>query len=108
MLIDLSRGRNGNDIAETAEKAMAIVRSTGEPHSVRGMIDLTGVRLNGVARGSMMKMSRNNGPYMKNVAFVGMGIVLSPVFRALLYLTGRKNHRVFSTRKEALAWLITH
>jgi hypothetical protein len=50
-------------------------------------------------------MSRNNGPYMKSVAFVGMGVVLSPIFKGLLRVTGRSNHRVFNTRREALEWL---
>jgi hypothetical protein len=105
LLIDFSRGSGGQGIAETAEKAMQMVRSSGQPHSIRGLIDFTGTRLNRLVRDSMMKMSKNNGPFMKSVAFVGLGAVLSPIFKGLLYLTKRRNHRVYRTRGEAFEWL---
>jgi hypothetical protein len=105
LLIDFSNGRGNLSIIQTAEQAMEIVRSTGERRSIRGLLDLSGTSLNGVVRDAMKKMSKNNGPYMKSVAFVGLGVALSPLFKGLLRLTGRSNHRVFSTRGEALDWL---
>ena len=105
LLIDFSNGSGNLSIVETAEQAMQIVRSTGQPRSIRGLLDLTGTSLNRVVRSTMKKMSRNNGPYMKSVAFVGLGAILSPIFKGLLRLTGRSNHRVFNTRGEALDWL---
>lgn len=105
LLVDFSHATNGRGVAETAEEAMALVNSTGQPRSIRGLLDFTGTPLNRRVRESMKKMSRNNGPFMKSVAFVGLGRALSPVFKGLLYVTGRRNHRVYRTREEALAWL---
>ena len=42
---------------------------------------------------------------MKSVAFVGMGSILSQVFKGMLLVTRRTNHKVFRTRGEALDWL---
>jgi hypothetical protein len=105
LLIDFSKRSGNPGIVVTAEQAMQIVRSTGQPRSIRGLLDLSGTPLNRAVRDTMKKMSRNNGPYMKSVAFVGLGVVLSPIFRGLLRATGRSNHRVFNTRGEALDWL---
>jgi hypothetical protein len=105
LLIDFSKVSGTLSIIETAEEAMQIVRSSGQPHSIRGMLDFSGTPLNRAVRDSMKKMSKTNGPYMKSVAFVGLGTVLSPIFRGLLFLTKRTNHRVFNTRHEALDWL---
>ena len=105
LLIDFSDAGGDLSIVETAEEAMHIVRSTGQPRSIRGLLDLSGTSLSRVVRDTMKKMSRNNGPYMKSVAFVGLGTVLSPIFRGLLYLTRRSNQRVFDTRRDALDWL---
>lgn len=105
LLIDFSNASGNLSIVETAEHAMQIVRSTGESRSIRGLLDLSGTSLNRVVRNTMKNMSRNNGPYMKSVAFVGLGVILSPLVKGLLRATGRSNHRVFSTRGEALDWL---
>jgi hypothetical protein len=105
LLIDFSDGGGTLSIVETAKQATQIVRSTGQPRSIRGLLDLSGRPLNRVVRDTMKKMSGNNGPYMKSVGFVGLGVVLSPLFEGLLRLTGRSNHRVFKTRSEAIDWL---
>ena len=106
LLIDLSNAKDGQGIVETSEEAMRLVRSINQQRSVRGLLDLSGTSLNKVVRGTMRKMSKNNGPYMKSVAFVGLGVLLSPLFKGLLLLSGRSNHRVFSTRREAIDWLV--
>jgi hypothetical protein len=105
LLMDFSHSDGGPELIQTAGQAMEIVRSTGVRHSILGLLDLTGTPLNRSVRAIMKKMSANNGPYMKEVAFVGMGVVLSPIFRGLLFVTKRKNHGVFDTRREALEWL---
>jgi hypothetical protein len=105
MFIDLSNARQGKGVAETAEEAIRIVKSTNQKKSIRGMIDLSGTRLTEDVRNAMKKMSQNNGPYMKSVAFVGLGIALSPLIKVLLMVSGRSNHRVFSSRADALDWL---
>ena len=105
LLMDFSNAGDGQGIVETAEKAMRLVRSTNQKHSVRGLMDLSGTPLDKVVRGTMKRMSRSNGPYMKSVAFVGFGAVLASLFKGLLYLTGRSNHRVFKAKKDALDWL---
>jgi hypothetical protein len=105
LLIDFSIGSSKSSVVEAAEEAMRLVRSTGRPHSIRAMLDFSGASLNKVVRDSMKRMSKSNGPYMKSVAFVGLGAVLSPFFKGLLFVTKRSNHKVFKTRPEALDWL---
>lgn len=105
LLVDFSNANDNRRIVETAEEAMRIVRSTNQRRSVRGLIDLSGTSLNKVVREVLKKMSQSNGPYMKTVAFVGLGIVLSLLIKGFLVVSGRKNHRVFSTRQDALDWL---
>ena len=106
LLMDFSKAKDGQEIVETAEEVMRLVRSTDQQRSIRGLIDFSGTSFNKVVRETMMKMSRNNGPYMKSVAFVGLGALLSPLFKGLLFVTGRSNHKVFSTRGDALDWLV--
>jgi hypothetical protein len=106
LLIDFSNTQNYQSIVETAERAIQLVRSINQQKSIRGLLDLSGTPLNKVVRETMRKMSKNNGPYMKSVAFVGLGIVLSLLFKVLLFMSGKSNHRVFSTRHDAFDWLI--
>ncbi len=106
LLMDFSNAKDGREIVETAEEAMRLVRLMNQQRSIRGLLDLSGTSFNKVVRETMMKMSKNNGPYMKSVAFVGLGVLLSPLFRGLLFMTGRSNHKVFNTRGDALDWLV--
>jgi hypothetical protein len=105
LLMDFSHAEDDQGIVETAEEAMRCVRSTNQRGSVRGLIDLSGTSLNKVVRGTLKRMSRNNGPFMRSVAFVGLGVVLSPMVNGFLFVTGRSNHKVFRTRQNALDWL---
>jgi hypothetical protein len=106
LLIDFSNAKDDQEIVGIAEEAMRIVRSNNKQHSIRGLLDLSGTSLNKIVRETMMKMSKNNRLYMKSVAFVGLGVLLSPLFKGLLFVTGRSNHKVFSTRSDALGWLV--
>jgi hypothetical protein len=107
LLVDLTRDADGPSLDERAEAAMRLVRSAGVPRSVRGLLDLTGTPLDATGRAVLKRMSRHNGPWMKCVAFVGLGPGLAPVFSLFLSLTGRSNHRTFRTREQALAWLVS-
>ena len=106
LLIDFSNAKGNQGIVDTTEEAMRLVRSINQQRSIRGLLDLSGTSLNKVVRETMRKMSKNNGPYMKSVAFVGLGVLLSPLFKALLFVSGKSNHRVFSTRHDAFDWLV--
>lgn len=106
LLMDFSNAKNDQEIVETAEEAMRFVRSINQQGAIRGLLDFSGTSFNKVVREAMMKMSKNNGPYMKSVAFVGFGVLLSPLFKGLLFMTGKSNHKVFSTRGDALDWLV--
>jgi hypothetical protein len=72
LLINFSNAQDSQVIVETAEEAMRLVRSCNRQRSVRGLLDFSGISFNKVVRETMMKMSRNNRPYMKAVAFVGL------------------------------------
>ena len=106
LLINFSNAKDSQGIVETAEEAMRLVRSINQQRSVRGLLDLSGTSLNKVVREVLRKMSKNNGPYMKSVAFVGLGALSSPLFKVLLFVSRKSNHRVFSTRNDAIDWLV--
>jgi hypothetical protein len=106
LIINFSNAQDSQSIIETAEEAMRLVRSSNQQRSVRGLLDFSGISFNKVVRETMKKMSRNNRPYMKSVAFIGLGGLLSPLFRVLLFVSGKSNHRVFGTRNDALNWLV--
>ena len=108
ILIDLSNAQDTRQIVATAEEAMRIVRSTNQKRSVRGLIDLSYVRLDKAVRSTLKRLSQNNGPYMKSVAFVGLGTGWSALVRGFLCVSGRSNHRAFKTMREAIDWLTSN
>ena len=87
------------------EESMRLVRTSNSGRSVLAAIDMSGTRINKTVITSLKKLSRNNGPFMQAVAFVGLSAVWSFVVKLLLWATKRTNHRVIRDRNLAIRWL---
>ena len=104
LLMDFSHLRDAA-LTEVTDDAIATVRSAGGPHSVLALLDLTGTPVNRALLRSLRKLSENNGPFIRAMAFAGPGVIPGGALKALLHASKRTNHQVFRTRSEALNWL---
>ena len=104
LLMDFSHLREAA-LTEATDDAIAIVRSAGGPHSILALLDLTGTPVSRALLRSLRKLSENNGPFIKAMAFVGLGVVPRSALKAMMRSSKRTNHQVFRTRNEALDWL---
>lgn len=105
LLIDLSNTRDNAELAKTIDNTISIVAGAREHNSILGLVDFSGMPLDTVKMKLIRKMARHNRPYMKFVALAGITGIKSIIVRLFIVLTGRKNHRVFTSREEAVAWL---
>jgi len=105
LLMDFSDVKDDALLSQLAARSIASVHAEEKPHSVLAVLDFSGTRFNRNTIASMKRMSRNNGPFMKSVAFVGLPDLLAVIGRLFLRISGRKNHRVFADRGAALRWL---
>ena len=105
LLIDLVDLSDYSAVPGLVEKAVRLAQSSAGPGSVRTLIDLNGSRINKEIVSSLKNLSKNNGRYAKATAFVGLGkgwsLLLTLMFRA----RGKDNHKVLTSRQEALRWL---
>ncbi len=104
MMVDLSHLSDYGSVPGLADLAIQLAHSN-QPESVLALIDLSGTKINEVVISSLKKMSANNGPYMKAIAFVGFGRFKSTAMSLLLLTTRRRNHKVIRDRESALRWL---
>ena len=104
LLMDFSHLRDAA-LATATDDAIATVRSVTAPHSVLALLDLTGTPANRTLLTSLRKLSENNGPFIRAMAFTGLSPIPRSLLKALLRFSGRANHEVFLTRNEALDWL---
>jgi hypothetical protein len=70
------------------------------------LTDVTGSNFSQASVESLKDLVRHNKPYVKASALVGLSALSRVVFRALVALT-RRDIRVFETRKEAIAFLLS-
>ncbi len=92
---------------QLAEEAIAFVRRTAERRSVLCVLDLTGTAIDGNVIRAMKRLSKNNGPYIRRMTFVGFNWLWSYGLRFFLAATGRKNHAVKPTVDRAFEWLVS-
>jgi hypothetical protein len=105
LLMDFIELRDATQLARLTDEAIAAVRSIETPHSLLALLDLTGTPINRAALAALRKLSENNGPFIRSMAFVGLGAMAGSALEALLRATGRSNHRVFREKAKALEWL---
>ena len=70
------------------------------------LTDVTGSNFSQKSLESLKDLMQHNRPYVKASALVGLSPLTRVVFRAVMALTGR-DIRVFESRKEAIAYLLS-
>jgi hypothetical protein len=70
------------------------------------LTDVTGSNFSQRAIESLKDLVQHNKPYVKASALVGLSALTRVVFRAVVALT-RRDIRVFESRKEAIAYLLS-
>ncbi len=106
LLIDFSNSSDAHAVLKTVEAAIAFVAGTNQPGSLLGLVDLSGVRFTKEIQGAVRRMAAHNRPYTKFIAIVGLTGVRALMFRLMLQLRKRTNHKLISSRQEALDWLV--
>ncbi|MGA3014175.1 MAG: hypothetical protein ABSD71_09075 [Bacteroidales bacterium] len=104
LLINFTETRSSVDVRRIAEESIKIT-ATQPQQSQLGLVDLTGCPITSDTIAVIKKMAAHNRPYIKFVAIVGLPFPRSMMLTLMLKLTGRKNHRVFRKRLNAMEWL---
>lgn len=102
--MDFSNAHSTAEISQTVEEIKRIV-AIHQPKSLLGLVDFTGMTINTETIRIIKGMAAHNRPFLKFIALVGLGFIRSILFRVMLRLSGRKNHRMFRNREKALEWL---
>lgn len=105
LLIDLAGISDFQVVPALIDKAIQLAQLGSVPASVRTLLDLSGTRTNKEVISSLKSLSRNNGRYAKATAFVGLNKRWSALLSVVFWARRKRNHRVFSSRGEALRWL---
>lgn len=105
LLMDFSHLTDARQFVELTADAVAMVQTSATPHSVLALLDLTGTPIRRAALSSLRRLSENNGPFIRFMAFAGLGAITGSALEMLLRATRRTNHRVVRGRSEALDWL---
>ena len=104
LLMDFSNAGTTAEIIRTVEEIKRIVE-IHQAQSILALVDFTGMKIDKERTMIIKDMAAHNRPYIKFIALVGLGFIRSVAFRMMLFLSGRKNHRVFGNRDMALGWL---
>jgi hypothetical protein len=104
LLMDFSAIGSTSKLTSAVEEIKSIV-ALHKPGSLLALFDFTGLSVNKERMKIIKGMAAHNRPYIKFIALVGLGFPRSLIFRLIIRLTGRKNHRVFRKRDAALDWL---
>jgi hypothetical protein len=105
LLLDFSDIADYSVLPGLVDEGIRLAQAGNARHSVRALIDLSGTRVRKPVIDSLERLSKNNGPYMKAVAFVGLSGSWSLLLSMFLRSAGRSNHHVLHNRDQALRWL---
>ena len=105
LLMDFSHLRDAARLSRLTDDAIRLAGSAATPQAVLALLDLTGTRMDRVTLASLRKLSQHNGPFIKLMAFAGLGAISGSALKSVLRATGRANHKVFKGRREGLEWL---
>lgn len=94
--------------AGEAAKALVAGRrliATLPPGSALTLTDVTGAHFDDAATAEAKTNAKENAPFVKAAALVGITGLKKIVYVAVTRMTGR-DYRVFDTREQALDWLV--
>ena len=104
VVIDLS-GAKLHEMVRVLQDARGMIRSE-PPESVLTLTDVTGAHPTPAITRMLKEFVRDNRPYVKAEAVVGMSALMKPIYDAVMLFSNRKIP-AFSTREEALQWLLS-
>jgi len=104
LIEDFSNITPGDEYRAAIEEARRFIASR-PPKSVLALFDATGSRFNAEALGIMKQFTKDNGPYIKASAVVGIEGILSIALMAVSRFSGR-TFKTFKDRPSALDWLV--
>ncbi len=107
LLIDLTHVSDYASMPPVVADAIRIAQSDVAPGNLRTLLDLTGTRVNKQVVASLKNLSEKNGRLAKATSFVGVTGHWRALLKTMLWMRGKKNHRVFASRSEAITWLQT-
>jgi len=93
-------------LSKLVDESIQLVHDVNVPHSVLALMDLSNTHIDREVIASLKRLSRNNGPYIKAITFVGLGAMWPFIIGTLLRVTKRRNHKIIRGRAQALDWLV--
>jgi hypothetical protein len=105
LLMDFTNMTDYRVLPPLIDRSIALATISTTHHSVLALIDVTGTRVSSEVRASLKKLSQNNGPFIKAIAFVGFNPFWSTLMSGFVWLVRKRNHNVFKERSNALQWL---
>jgi hypothetical protein len=106
LLMDFAGVTNMELLSSLVDESILLVKTVNTPHSVLALIDLSNTRINRALMASLKRLSRNNGPYIRAITFIGMPLVARTLLSIMLRVTKRRNHKVIPDRNQAYDWLV--
>jgi hypothetical protein len=106
LLMDFSNISDYSVLPGLVDEAIRLAQASNTRQSVRALIDLSGTRVRKPVIDSLERLSKNNGPFMKAVVFVGLSPSWSLLASMFLRSAGRRNHKVMHARDQAIRWLV--
>jgi len=97
-------GCNSETIKPLLEKAAAIIRRQ-PPASVLALVNVENTKYNKEASAAMKEFVKENTPYIKCSAVVGMDGLKTVLLKGIIAFTGRKNLKVFDDIGKAKDYL---
>ncbi len=94
-----------DELEEAIEEAKPIIASE-PPHSILGLLDVTGTPVSRSIAASWKVFAAHNEPYIKTSALVGVEGIKKIIYQAVLKVTGRKNLILKSSFQKAKDWLV--
>jgi hypothetical protein len=106
LLMDFSRIEDPSVLPGLVDEAIRLAHSSNAQRSVLALIDMSGTRITKPVIDSVERLSRNNGPFIKAIVFVGLSASWSLLVSMFLRTSGRRNHKVMQDRDQAIRWLV--
>jgi len=104
LIEDFSEIKPGDEFRAAIDEARRFIASQ-PPKSVLALFDATGSRFNTEALGEMKQFTKDNEPFIKASAVVGIEGILSIALMAVSRFSGR-TFETFTDRPSALDWLV--
>jgi hypothetical protein len=102
LLMDFADITRDGLLSKLVDESIQLVQAVNVRRSVLALMDLSNTRINREVIGYLRRLSRNNGPHVKAVTFVGLSTMWPFIMSVLLRVTKRRNHKVMRARSEAL------